>query len=116
MATACLFIGFSHPQPGKDSEAWSALQNDALTQFDRFAKEGWYEGYDVIGLTPHCGALNGFILLRGERAKLDELRRSDAFERLSMRLARVLANYGVIPGVTLEGLKKVQERNPDLFK
>jgi len=32
-----------------------------------------------------------------------------------MRLARLLDGYGVIPGVTLEGLKKVRDRNTDLF-
>jgi hypothetical protein len=60
--------------------------------------------------------LGGFVVLRGERAKLDELRRTDGFERLSMRLARVFEGYGVIPGVTLEGMRKVHQRNQDLFQ
>ena len=93
-----------------------ALFNETVGQFEGLNKEGWFESFEVIGLTPHCGVLNGFILQRGERAKLDELRRTDAFERLSMRLARVFEGYGVVPGVTLEGMRKVYERNPDLFK
>ena len=30
--------------------------------------------------------------------------------------ARVLEGYGVVPGVTLEGMRAVQERNADLLK
>jgi hypothetical protein len=116
MATACLFIGFDRAYPGREAEAYGTLQNDALGQIEAFQKEGWFESYDVIGLTPHCGNMNGFVLIKGERAKLDELRRTDAFERFSMKLARVFVGYGVVPGVTMEGFKKVRERNPDLFK
>jgi len=32
-----------------------------------------------------------------------------------MQLGASLDGYGVVPGVTLEGLKKVRERNPQLF-
>ena len=60
--------------------------------------------------------LNAFILLKGERAKLDELRRTDMFERFSMHLSTMFDGYGVIPGVTSEGLLKVAQRNPELFK
>jgi hypothetical protein len=116
MATACLLIGFTRPIPGHESEAWTSLFDEGVGQLDRFKKEGWFESYELIGLTPHGGNLNSFALIKGERAKLDELRRTDAFERFSMRLFRVLEGYGVVPGVTLEGFRKVQERNPDLFK
>lgn len=115
MANACLFIGFNRPIPGREAEAWTALNQEGIAQIERFQKEGWFESYDVIGLTPHFGATNNFVLLKGDRAKLDELRRSDSFERFSMRLSRVLDGYGVVPGVTLEGLRKASERNPDLF-
>jgi hypothetical protein len=115
MATACLFIGFDRPVRGREAEAYGALQRELIPQLEGFEKEGWFETFDVIGLTPHCGTLNSFILLKGDRAKLDELRRSDAFERFSLRLAGMLEGYGVVAGVTLEGLKKVLARNPDLL-
>src|SRR5215510_15031315 len=101
MATACLFIGYDRPVPGREAEAFKALET-SLATLEGLKKEGWFESYDVIGLTPHSGSVNGFLLLKGERAKLDELRRSDAFERVSMKLGLVLQGYGVMPGVTLE--------------
>jgi hypothetical protein len=89
---------------------------ETLGQIEKLRTEGWFESFDAIGLTPHSGTLNGFILLKGERAKLDELRRTDMFEHFSMQLGTLFAGYGVIPGVTREGMQKVAQRNPELFK
>jgi len=116
MATACLFIGFNRPTPGREGEAFEFLTKEATETFQRYQNEGWCESYQFVGLTPHGGDLNVFILLNGERARLDELRRTDDFERLSMRLGRQWTGYGVIPGVTGDGVRKVSDRNPDLFK
>ncbi len=116
MATACLFIGFNRPAPGHEGEANRHLVEEVVPQIEKFQKAGWFESHDVVGLTPHGGDLNFFLLLRGERAKLDELRRTDEFERFSMRLNRMFTGYGVIPGVTGDGIPKVQQRNPDMFK
>lgn len=115
MATACLFIAYDRPTRGREAEAYKTLEA-SLGALEGFKKEGWFESFEFIGLTPHSGSVNGFFLLRGERAKLDELRRTDAFERVSMKLGRMLEGYGVVPGVTLEGLAKVRERNADLFE
>lgn len=115
MATACLFIGWDRPRPGRDA-AYGQLMSETLDQLEKFQKEGWFESFDVIGLTPHCANLNAFVLLKGERAKLDELRRTDVFERFSMQLGQLFDGYGVVPGVTLEGFQKVMQRVPDILK
>jgi hypothetical protein len=89
---------------------------EATETFQRYQREGWFESFQLVGLTPHGGDLNLFMLASGERAKLDELRRTDDFEKLSMRLMRLWTGYGVIPGVTGDGIRKVTERNPDMLK
>ena len=116
MASACLFIGWDGPRPGRDQDAYGHVMRETLNQLEHFRSEGWCESCEMFGLTPHCGTLNAFILLKGERAKLDELRRTDAFERFSMHLGTLFTGYGVLPGVTIEGMLKVVERNPELFK
>ena len=83
---------------------------------DGHAARRLQESYESFALTPHSGALNMGVLIKGERAKLDELRRTDAFERFSLSLAQLFTGYGVIPGVSQEGMRKVAERNPDLTK
>ena len=113
MATACLFLGWNRPSSsGEGYGIWGEVQERVA----QFKKDGWCESYQLIGLTPHCGTMNGFILLLGDRAKLDELRRTDAFEKFSMRMGRAFDGYGVVPGVTQDGIKKVMDRNPEMFK
>lgn len=114
MATACLLIGWNRPYPGQQKEAMGALM-ESRAQIQKWQKDGWFESYELIGLTPHGGDLNGFMLLKGERAKLDELRRTDEFEGFSMRLGSHLDRYGVVPGVTEAGLDKVMARQPAVF-
>ncbi|MCC6747712.1 MAG: hypothetical protein IT371_08655 [Deltaproteobacteria bacterium] len=116
MATACLLIGWNQPYPDRQDEAYKTVMREGLEKAAMWKKGGWFEGYEAIGLTPHGGTLGGFLLFKGERAKLDELRRTDEFERFSMRLARLFDGYRVVPGVTEEGLRKVAERNPEMFK
>lgn len=114
MATAALFIGWSRPAAGRENDAWKFLMGEATELIAGFQKRGFFERIDQIALTPHCGDLNGFILLHGERAKLDELRRTDEFERFSVQMMMRFEGYGVIPGLNGEGLAKAFARNKDL--
>jgi hypothetical protein len=116
MATACLFMGWDRPVAGKESEAYGFLMREVSERIEGFRRDGWFESFQTIGITPHGGNLNGFLLLLGERAKLDELRRTDGFEALSMKIGTLFLGYGVVPCVTGEGLEKVKQRNPQLFK
>lgn len=116
MATACLFMGWGRPVAGREKEAFGYLMGEVRGHIGKLLTDGWFESHDFVALTPHGGDLGGFILLKGERAKLDELRRTDEFERLSMNLNRCFVGYGVVPGVTGEGIDKVSQRNPDLLK
>jgi hypothetical protein len=116
MATACLFIGWNRPYPGQNKEAFAYLVKEGSARLEAWKREGFFESSEMFGLTAHGGDLNGFVILKGERAKLDELRRTDAFEKFSMTMGSMFDRYGVVPGVTEEGMKKVMERNPDMGK
>jgi hypothetical protein len=115
MATALLFIGWNRPVAGKESEAWKFFMEEADAALAKFQKQGYFERLERVALTPHCGTVNGFVLLFGERAKLDELRRTDDFERFSMRLMSLFDGYGVVPGLNNEGLQKAMARTRDLM-
>ena len=47
-----------------------------------------------------------------ERVKLDEMRRTDAFERFSMRMSSLFDRYGVVPGLNRAGLDLAMKRMP----
>jgi hypothetical protein len=116
MATAVLFIGWNRPIAGRETEAWKFLMGEGAETLATFQKQGFFERTERIALTPHSGTTNGMILLFGERAKLDELRRTDEFERLSVQLMTLFDGYGVVPGLNAEGLDRAMARNKDLLK
>jgi hypothetical protein len=116
MATAVLFIGWNRPVAGRESEAYKFVMGEGQEIFAKFQKQGYCERVERIALTPHCGTTNGMVLLFGERAKLDELRRTDEFERLSLQLMTMFDGYGVVPGLTGEGLDRAVARNKDIMK
>ena len=115
MATALLFIGWNRPIAGKESEAWKYFMEEGDAALSKFQKQGFFERVERVALTPHGGTVNGFLLLFGERAKLDELRRTDEFERLSIKLMTLFDGYGVVPGLNSEGLAKAMARTKDLM-
>jgi hypothetical protein len=116
MATAVLFIGWNRPIVGRESEAWKFMMGDGQALLGKFQKQGFFEKTERIGLTAHGGSMNFFMLLYGERAKLDELRRTDEFERFSIKMSMMFDGYAVVPGVNAEGMDKVMERNPDAVR
>ena len=116
MATAVLFIGWNRPIAGKDNEAFKFLMGEGTEALARFQKQGFFERTERVFLTAHCGTTNGMVLLFGERAKLDELRRTDEFERFSMQMMNLFDGYGVVPGLNSEGIDKAMARNRDLMK
>jgi hypothetical protein len=116
MASAVLFLGWNRPASGREADAFKFLLGEGQDILTKFQKQGYFERMDRIALTPHCGTTNGMILLHGERAKLDELRRTDDFEHLSLQLMMRFDGYGVVPGLNAEGLDKAMARNKDLLK
>ncbi len=109
MATAVLFIGFDRPHLGKEEQAWSYLMTEAMAYLNKVEGQ-YFERKEIIGLTAHGGDMNGCIILFGERAKLDELRRTDEFEGFVMKLGSVLGRLGVVPGVNWDGMQAVMKR------
>ena len=113
MATAILFIGWNRPHVGMEDKAYGWLATEALPHLRKNEGKA-YERTEVLGLTAHGGDLNGAVILFGERAKLDELRRTDEFEAFIMKMSGLFDRVGVIPGVNWEGIQNVMKRRPKL--
>lgn len=109
MATAVLFIGWNRPHVGQEERAFNWLMTDGMPWLR--AQEGKaFERLEILGLTAHGGDLNGCIILFGERARLDELRRTDEFEAFVMKMGGLFDRLGVVPGVNWEGIQAVMKR------
>lgn len=110
MATAVLFIGWDRPLPGVDpKKAYGHVMTEGIPYL-RSLEGKAFERMEAVGLTAHGGDINGFLLLIGERAKLDELRRTDPFEGFVMKLDEMFSGLAVVPGVNAEGLQAAMKR------
>lgn len=93
---------------GREQQALQVFQ-ESMEYYGRLQQEGQIDGFEPFLLGPHGGDLNGFIILRGERAKLAEIRFSDEFERLLSRAVTIIDSAGVIPAYGGEALGRQME-------
>jgi hypothetical protein len=111
MANAILFIGWNAPHVGMEEKAYKWLASEGRDALRKFEGKS-FERMELLALTAHGGDLNGCIVLFGDRAKLDELRRTDEFEAFAMKMGGMFDRFGVIPGVNWEGIQAVMKRRP----
>jgi len=95
MADAAIFIGWGQVVRGREAKAL-AVFNESLTYYGRLQQEGTIESSEAVLLTAHGGDLAGFVLLRGERGKLNALRATEEFQRITFRANLIVDNLGVV--------------------
>ncbi len=103
MAGEALFIGWGAVVRGREKQALQVFQ-ESMEYYGKLQQDGRIEGFDVLLLAPHGGDLNGFVILRGNRQGLAEIRFSDEFERLLARAGAIIDNLGVVPAYSGETL------------
>ncbi len=103
MAGDALFLGWGPVVRGRELKALEVFQ-ETLTYYGSLQQEGRIDSFEPVLIAPHGGDLAGFILLRGSRGSLDEVRSSDEFRRLVVRAASIVNDIGVIDAYTGEAL------------
>ena len=106
---AVLFIGANRPARGKENEAKS-LWMETSSWLDSQCRAGYFSRWDGFWLTAHGGDMNSAFICYGERAKLDEWRRTDGFEAWVFRANQCLDGLCVVPGVNFAAAKDTMER------
>jgi hypothetical protein len=106
MADEALFIGWGDVVRGRETRALEVF-NESLAYYGRLQQEGRIDSIDAWFLAPHGGDLAGFILLRGDRERLDEVERSTEFELLTARAGMVVDRIGVVNAYTGEALGRL---------
>lgn len=106
MADEALFIGWGEVVRGRERKAVEVL-NESMQYYGQLQEGGQIESFDAWFLAPHGGDLAGFVLLRGEREQLDEIRRSPEFERLLTRAAMIVDRTGAVHAYTGEALGRL---------
>lgn len=95
MAGEALFLGWGPVVRGRELKALEVFQ-ETLAYYGTLQSDGRLDSFEPVLLAPHGGELAGFVLLRGTRASLDEIRSSDEFRRLVARAGSVVDNVGVV--------------------
>ena len=106
MADEALFIGWGDPVRGREAKALDVF-NESLQYYGQLQQDGKIAGVDAWFLAPHGGDLSGFILLRGDREQLDEVRRSAEFELLLTRAGMIVDRVGVVNAYTGDALGRL---------
>lgn len=103
MAGEALFLGWGPVVRGREQVALRVFQ-ETIEYYGKLQAEGRIESFEPVLVAPHGGELAGFVLVRGERNRLNEIRSSEEFERMLTRAAFVVDNVGAINAVTGEAL------------
>jgi hypothetical protein len=95
MADAAIFVGWGAIVRGREAKSL-AVFNEAIAYYGRLQQAGTIESFEPVILSPHGGDLAGFVLIRGDQAKLNALKTTDEFQRITVRAGMIVDNLGVI--------------------
>lgn len=109
MAGDELFIGWGPVVRGREQTALKVFQ-ETIEFHGALQQDGKIDSFDAHLIAPHGGDLAGFIMLHGERSKLDDIRNSEDFERLIARAAAIVDQVGVMNASSGEALGQAMAR------
>lgn len=94
-ANAGILIGWDRARAGREAAAVGGF-GEWMSYVQKLQAEKQIDSFEPVMLNPHGGDLNGFTLIRGERAKLNQLRESDQFKDWVSWGAFNLDGFGVL--------------------
>jgi hypothetical protein len=106
MATGALVIGWGPAVRGREQKALQVF-NEAIQYYARLQQQGTIESFEPVFLQYHGGDLAGFVLIRGDREKLNALQSNEEFMHLSNRASLVVDNLGIINAYIGEELQRL---------
>lgn len=99
MAQSTLFVGWGAIIPGREKVA-SKVLSQALDYLQGLKAQGTIDSVDVVLLEPHGGELEGFVLVKGDKTKLAQLRVNESFVKIIVGVQLVHTKVGVVGGYT----------------
>jgi hypothetical protein len=109
MARSGIFLGWGTPVRHREQKAVEVFQ-ESVEYWGSLQARGDIESFEVVLLEPHGGDLSGFALLRGEREKLDRVRASEDFQRLTDKANMIVESLGIVDAVVGEGVSASMAR------
>ena len=101
MSSNVIFFGWNRSVPGR--ERMSAEHFQEFTEYlATQQRKGVIQSFEPVFLDPHGGDLNGFVLIRGDSAKLDGLIGSEEWTTHTVRALLHLDKSGTVRGAAGE--------------
>lgn len=95
MANTGMMLAWDRVVPGRDVQAVE-LWEEIHLYLTRLHAEGRIASHDLVMLGAHGGNLNGFILVRGEKAALAQVRDTREFQTMVVRANKSLLGFAVL--------------------
>ena len=108
MTANAIFVGWNRAVPGYEAKS-SALFGEVLQYLGAQVQAGAIDSFEPVLLNAHGGDLNGFVLIRGDRAQLQGLRATDEWRTFMTRASVVLHGLGIVGGYTGDALNRQME-------
>ena len=105
MAKGALFIRWGFPAPALGAKVMKTFA-EAMEYWKRKQEERMIDSFESVFLEYYGGDLSGFLLVRGDREKLDKIRRDPEFEHRNIKTAQLVPNFGIIDVFTGEDLQR----------
>jgi len=106
MTDSALFIGWNRSITGREQQAMDLFMK-VMEYYGQLQNDGKIESFEPVVLANHGGDLNGFVLIRGDATKLDEVRREETFTNFTIEANFCLQNFGVVNGYIGDGITEV---------
>ena len=106
MADAGLFFGWKGPVVGRESMAMEMFAS-TVAYWTEQKEKGNIESFEPVILSRHGGDMNGFMLIRGEREKLDEIKRTDKYLEIMSQGSYCIDSFGMVEAYVGEGVARI---------
>jgi hypothetical protein len=103
MANHALFLGWNRPSIGREQHAMK-LWEKTMEYYGKLQADKRIESFEPVLLSAHGGDLNGFILIRCDREKLNAIRNEDTFLNFIIEADYCLEDFGIVSAFIGESL------------
>lgn len=114
MTNAGIFIGWNGVVPGRETMAHELFQS-ATSYWTKRERAGDIDSFEPILLTRHGDALNGFFLVRGERTKLDALKRTNDYLNIITQAGHYMEGLQIVDAYLGDSLDDMMKRWRDVI-
>ena len=114
-ANAGLMLGWTRAVPGHEAESQSKF-GECLGYLTKLQTTGDIESFEPVVLAPHGGDLNGFILIRGDTQKLNQLRATEAWKQWVSWGSFHMSGFGATECLLGTAIQEAMQRSAKFIK